>query len=166
MKSALAFLACLFALPASAQSLCKAHETVVFTCRAKTQIVSACASNDIGPHRGYLQFRIGTRRSFDSYPANRTRVSNTGTFGYAGVGQGPPGHHVLLNDGRDVYGIITTDSRGPQYGDEETAFVWQRDGDLAASRKCDGLASPTDRGLDLLEKAGFQNTDSGVLILP
>ncbi len=155
------------ARPAFAQSLCTAKEVVVFTCRAKAKIVSACASKDIGPHRGYLQFRIGTGHRTDvSYPASTARTANTGTFGYAYVGQGPPGHHVLLADGHNVYGIITTDNRGPQYGDEETAFVWQYDGKTAASRVCDKLAGPTDAGLDLLEKAGFKNEDSDTLILP
>ncbi len=157
----------LTASPAIAQSLCTAKEIVVFTCKAKGELVSACASRDISAHGGYLQFRIGKGHRVDvSYPASRKRTSNIGTFGYAYVGQGPPGHHVLLADGHNVYGIITTDGRGPQYGGDETAFVWQYDGKTAASRVCDNLASPTDAGLDLLEKAGFKNEDSDALILP
>jgi len=167
MRYGFALLACFIATPACAQSLCTAHETIVFTCKAKSQIVSACASRDLSPHGGYLQFRIGKNKaSEDSYPLSRARTANTGTFGYAYVGQGPPGHHLLLLDGHDTYGIITTDGRGPQYGGEETAFVWQRDGELEASVICDRLASPTNAGLDLLERAGFRNADSDALILP
>ena len=155
------------AAPAFAQSLCTAAETVVFTCTAKAKIVSACASKDISPHGGYLQFRIGKGDSTEvSYPASRARTANVGTFGYAYVGQGPPGHYVMLEDGHDIYGIITTDDRGPQYGGEESAFVWQRDGKIVASLVCDQLTSPTDAGLDLLDKAGFKNVDSDALILP
>ncbi len=167
MKTKFALLVCLTAAPAFAQSLCTANETVVFACPAKAKSVSVCASRDLGAHSGYLQFRIGAGKQVEvSYPASRARKENKGTFGYAYVGQGPPGHHLLLDDGRDVYGIITTDDRGPQYGGEESAFVWQHDGKIAASLICDGLVSPTDAGFDLLEKAGFENTDSGVLILP
>jgi hypothetical protein len=167
VRLSFAFLACVLALPAQAGSLCTAYETIVFACKAKHQIVSACASRDLSAHGGYLQFRVGRNKSaYDSYPLSRVREANTGTFGYAYVGQGPPGHHLLLADGRDTYGIITTDGRGPQYGGEETAFVWQRDGELAASVICDRLASPTNAGLDLLERAGFQNSDSDTLILP
>lgn len=158
----------LFALasPAFAQSLCAGNETVVFTCQAKEKTVSVCASNDLSAHGGYLQFRIGTARSQVSYPASRARTSNTGTFGYAYVGQGPEGHHLLLNDGKDIYGIISTDDRGPQYGDEETAFVHQQGSTIIDSAVCDKLTDPTDAGLDLLEKAGFENTHSDVLVLP
>ena len=153
--------------PAFAQSLCTADETVVFTCAAKAKIVSACASKDVSPHGGYLQFRIGKGNRVEvSYPASRARTANGVTFGYAYVGQGPPGHHVMLEDGHDIYGIITTDDRGPQYGGEESALVWQRDGKIVDSLVCDRLTSPTDAGLDLLDKAGFKNVDSDVLILP
>ncbi len=166
MRLVLLLAAICIATPAFAQSLCTANETIVFTCAAKEKIVSACASNDISAHGGYLQFRIGTAKAMVSYPASRARKSNIGTFGYAYVGQGPPGHHVLLMDGHDVYGIITTDNRGPQYGDEETAFVHQRDGAIIDSAICDKLTDTNYAGIDLLEKAGFQNTDSDVLILP
>lgn len=167
MRRVLVLLACLVASPAVAQSLCTANEVVVFTCRAKAQIVSACASRDVSPHGGYLQFRVGrTRRTADSYPASRTRKANTVSFGYADVGQGPPGHHVTLVDGRDTYGIITTDDRGPQYGGEESAFVWMHDGTPAASAVCRRLTSPTDAGLDLLDNAGFPNVESDTLSLP
>jgi hypothetical protein len=167
MLKTLALIASIAGTPAFAQSLCKAGETVVFVCRAKTEIVSACASKDVSPHGGSLQFRVGTSlRTADSWPASRKRTNNVVTFGYAYVGQGPPGHHVALFDGRDVYGIITTDERGPQYGGEESAFVWMHDGKPAASAICDALTSPTDAGLDLLDKAGFQNVDSDTLVLP
>lgn len=159
--------ACLAVAPAFAQSLCTPDETVVFACRAKAKLVSACASKNLSAHRGYLQFRIGKgSRAEVSYPAARARPANAGAFGYAYVGQGPPGHYVMLEDGRDVYGIITTDDRGPQYGGEETAFVRQRDGKTVDSLVCDRLTSPTDAGFDLLEKAGFKNIDSDVLHLP
>ena len=91
--------------------------------------------------------------------------NNIVTFGEAYVGQGPPGHHILLVDGRDVYGIITTDGRGPQYGDEETVFVRQRDGKSVGALICDHLTS-LDRARGILDKAGFQNTDSDTLHLP
>ena len=164
-----AFLAgafCVLASPAFAQSLCTAGETIVFTCPAKEKIISVCASNDLSAHGGYLQFRIGTAKSQISYPASRTRTSNIGTFGYAYVGQGPEGHHLLLIDGKDIYGIISTDDRGPQYGGEETAFVHQQGSTIIDSAVCDKLTDPTDKGLDLLEKAGFENTHSDVLVLP
>ena len=167
MTHKLALAACFVVTPAFAQSLCTANETVVFTCQAKAKTVSACASHDLGAHSGYLQFRIGTGKRLEvSYPASRARTANIGTFGFAYVNQGPPGHHVLLEDGRNVYGIITTDERGPQYGGEESAFVWQRDGKPVGSLICDSLTSPTGAGFDLLAKAGFKNTDSDVLILP
>ncbi|MGC9954147.1 MAG: hypothetical protein ABSD21_07700 [Rhizomicrobium sp.] len=167
MKYKFGLLVCFIVTPAFAQSLCTADETVVFTCQAKAKVVSACASKDVSPHGGYLQFRIGQGNATEiSYPASRTRTANVVTFGYAGMDMGPPGHYVMLVDGPDTYGIITTDDRGPQYGGEESAFVRQRDGKTVDSLVCDQLTSPTDAGLDLLDKAGFKNVDSDALNLP
>lgn len=149
----------------AAQSLCTVHETVVFTCPAKHSTVSVCASRHIGPRSGYLQFHIGNSARNISYPAGHTPQTNIVTFGYAYVGQGPPGHHILLKDGHEVYGIITTDGRGPQYGDEETAFVRQHDGKSVGALICDHLTS-LDAAENILGKAGFQNTDSDTLHLP
>ena len=164
MKIISGFLACLIAAPACAQSLCAANETMIFTCPAKPKVVSVCASKDLGPQRGYLHFRIGSEgRTETIYPAGR--APNAITYGYAGVGQGPPGHYIMLKRGRDVYGIITTDSRGPQYGGEATAFVRQRDGKLAEALQCDDLTD-VDSGSELLGKAGFPDVDSGELVLP
>jgi hypothetical protein len=104
MNRTLLFIACLIAAPAWGQSLCTKSETVVFACKAKAKIISVCASQNLGPHTGYLQFRIGSNVSTaKSYPASRARKSNSGSFGYTGMDQSPPGRYLMLNDGRVVH---------------------------------------------------------------
>ena len=52
---------------AFAQSLCAAHEQVLFNCKIKDsrKLVSVCASQDLAKDRGYLQYRFGTRKKLE-----------------------------------------------------------------------------------------------------
>jgi len=153
--------------PAFAQSLCKTSEVTVFTCAATPKIISVCASKVLGPRAGYVQFRIGTKSGSEvSYPSKAYRSANTGAFGYAAMDTGPPGHYLMKKAGRETYFILTTDDRGEQYGEEETAFVRTRNGKHVEGLVCDALTSPDGKGLDLLEKAGFQNIDNDALDFP
>ncbi|MCM8596670.1 hypothetical protein [Accumulibacter sp.] len=55
-----ALLAASAAGPASAVgSLCTAGEVIVFSCATSRKLVSVCASPDLSPGRGYLQYRFG-----------------------------------------------------------------------------------------------------------
>jgi len=40
-------------------SFCTPTENIVFSCRTGAKMVSICASKDVGPSRGYLQYRFG-----------------------------------------------------------------------------------------------------------
>lgn len=40
-------------------SFCTPAETVVFACRTGAKMASVCASRDVGPNKGYLQYRFG-----------------------------------------------------------------------------------------------------------
>ncbi len=154
--------------PASAQSLCSAREIIVFTCSVKSQILSACASKNLSPHGGYLQFRIGKPGAIgDAYPRQTLRKANAVTYGWASIGPGPEGHYVMLRDGENSYSAVTTDERGPQYGGEVSGFVMQSKGKTVRSLSCDApVVEPTDQGLELLDKAGFENVSHQPVDLP
>jgi hypothetical protein len=57
--SCLAFTA---AVPASAVTLCRPDEQVLFSCpvKYKDRVVSLCAAKDLSATKGYLQYRFGT----------------------------------------------------------------------------------------------------------
>lgn len=64
LKVAMAVTLGLTSVSASAQSLCTAHEQVVFNCQIKDsrKLVSVCASRNLAKDRGYLQYRFGIRK--------------------------------------------------------------------------------------------------------
>jgi len=57
----LALCACIGCSSALAEetTLCKAHEEVYFSCHIAKKIASVCASGNISPENGYVQYRFG-----------------------------------------------------------------------------------------------------------
>ncbi|MDR5774834.1 MULTISPECIES: hypothetical protein [unclassified Caballeronia] len=50
-------------------TLCKDFEEVYFSCHASGKIISLCASGNISPNNGYVQYRIGTKEKIElQYP--------------------------------------------------------------------------------------------------
>ncbi|MCC8403888.1 hypothetical protein LJ655_18675 [Paraburkholderia sp. MMS20-SJTN17] len=41
-------------------TLCQLHEEVYFSCQTENKIISLCASGNISPNNGYVQYRFGT----------------------------------------------------------------------------------------------------------
>ena len=62
--SRLAALAVMTSIGASAYAdeatLCQPHEEIYFSCSAVNKIISLCASGNISPSNGYVQYRFGT----------------------------------------------------------------------------------------------------------
>ena len=53
----------------SEETLCDSHEEIYFSCPIKNKIVSVCASGNISPNNGYVEYRIGKRGNIDfQYP--------------------------------------------------------------------------------------------------
>lgn len=46
-------------LHAEELTMCQPHEEVYFSCPVKNKTVSVCASGNISPNNGYVQYRIG-----------------------------------------------------------------------------------------------------------
>ncbi|MFW5837743.1 MAG: hypothetical protein ACOCVM_07020 [Desulfovibrionaceae bacterium] len=57
---------------------CLSGEKTIFTCqiKGKTKVVSVCASQDLGPDSGYVQYRFGKPGAIEmTYPANKAGSS-------------------------------------------------------------------------------------------
>ncbi|MBV8466664.1 MAG: hypothetical protein JO218_12040 [Burkholderiales bacterium] len=64
-------------LSAKAGNLCKPGERVVESCTGKHKIASVCASPQLTPSKGYLQYRFGTSKKIElTIPATPQPVSS------------------------------------------------------------------------------------------
>jgi hypothetical protein len=103
-------------------TLCKAHEEVYFSCAVDKEIVSLCASGNISPDNGYVQYRFGTEDHIELEfpkmpypPRNRFNISdisggnlsfthikfNSGKYNYV-VYQGFPSGVYVRKSGKQV----------------------------------------------------------------
>src|ERR1700761_2605285 len=65
------FCACVICVPAFSEesTLCHKHEEIYFSCHAENKIVSVCASGNISPKNGYVQYRFGSSGNIElEYP--------------------------------------------------------------------------------------------------
>jgi hypothetical protein len=64
-------------------TLCKLHEEVYLSCQSEGKIISLCASGNISPNNGYVQYRFGTTDHIAlEFPKKRF----------------PPMHHFRISD--------------------------------------------------------------------
>ena len=58
-----------FAAPSEEETLCAPHEDIYFSCHEGRKIISVCASGNISPVNGYVQYRIGRPNAIEmEYP--------------------------------------------------------------------------------------------------
>lgn len=83
-------LACFSAQAAPRESLCTSGEQIAFSCHIRGKIASLCASADLSPTAGYIQYRYGRKGAVElSYPATTVdprQVFRWGVRAYAGGG--------------------------------------------------------------------------------
>lgn len=54
----------------TAESLCREHEQVIFSCSLDKKMVSVCASTNFSASSGYLQYRFGQKNALElAFPA-------------------------------------------------------------------------------------------------
>ena len=63
--------------PLGTQTHCAANEDVIFACTTGQKVVSVCASKDLDPKSGYMQYRFGQIGKIElAYPASLVNPSN------------------------------------------------------------------------------------------
>src|SRR5262249_41106627 len=92
----------------AANTLCGVHEQTVFSCSLGKNIVAVCASDDLSPTRGYVQYRFGPKDSTPfSLPASAQPSSRGSirarTLMFAGGGGG----YIRFLNGRYRYIVYT-----------------------------------------------------------
>lgn len=131
----LASLVYLVSLPALAtESHCSKEEQTVFSCSLGKKVVSVCASKDISPTGGYVQYRFGKKNAPELiFPAS-TEASNRSniqarTLMFSGGGGG----YLRFINGRYNYIVYTAIGKG--WGTKDGVSV-EQDNKLIANSKC------------------------------
>lgn len=111
------------------KSLCIEGEIAAWSCDLGQRMVSICASRDLGPDRGYVQYRIGRKGDVElEYPAER--VHPRGRFA----------HNVAANGDED----ISFENGGYEYivfeilRDDKDGVIVRKDGKEASRLTCNG----------------------------
>jgi hypothetical protein len=136
----------------AADDLCNAHERTMFSCTLGTNIVSVCASNDLSPTRGYVQYRFGPKRSpAFSFPASRQPSSRAAirarTLMFAGGG----GAYIRFRNGQYQYVVYTAIGKG--WGTKDGVAV-EKQGKLLKYFTCRDVPVST-LGQDFFTQAGI-----------
>jgi len=109
-------------------TLCKAHEEVYFSCTSEKKIISLCASGNISPDNGYVQYRFGMADHIELEfpkrpypPRNRFTISDIseGNLNFT---------HIKFNSGKFNYVVFQGFPSG---------IYIKKSGKLLSSRFCD-----------------------------
>ena len=125
-----------YAASARAENLCRPDEIVLFQCKLKTRLLSLCASKDISPTAGKLQYRFGTPQKIElSYP--KTPQSAAGNFFISStMYSGGDETHIRFNSNGFDYILfdksIRTGFKGNNNPKSSSGAVIRRDGKISA----------------------------------
>jgi hypothetical protein len=163
IKSALFALIYLMAFHANAaDSHCNEQEQIVFSCSLGKKIVSVCASAELTPSSGYLQYRFGAKNALELIlPASRNSAQKetilANTLMFAGGGGG----YLRFINGHYQYVVYTAIGRG--WGTKEGVLV-KKGAKQIVNLKCQDI--PTSQlGNDFFRRAGL-TIDPEELLLP
>jgi hypothetical protein len=163
IKSALLALIYLMAFHANAaDSHCSDQEQIVFSCSLGKKIVSVCASAELTPSSGYLQYRFGAKSALElilpaSRDSNQKKTILANTLMFAGGGGG----YLRFMNGRYQYVVYTAIGRG--WGTKEGVLV-KKGAKQIANLKCQDI--PTSQlGNDFFRRAGL-TIDPEEFLLP
>ncbi len=164
MKQALIALFCISSASAYAvPTLCFNDEQDIFTCHTATKkIISVCASKDLAPARGYLQYRFGLPDKVEvAVPAQRSvspaNSALSGTLVFSGGG----GDYLRFKAGGYDYVVYTAIGKG--WGEKDGVAI-EKNGKRLSHVSCKD--EPVSKlGLDFYGKAGLK-TDKSDFDLP
>ena len=122
-------------LPAIAtDSHCSGQEQTVFSCSLGKKIVSVCASNDISPTSGYLQYRFGQKNAPElTFPASTEPSRHADIQARALMFSGGGGGYLRFINGRYNYIVYTAIGKG--WGTKDGITV-EKDHKPIAHLKC------------------------------
>jgi hypothetical protein len=139
-------------------TLCLNDEQDIFSCRAATKkIISVCASKDLAPNRGYLQYRFGMPGKIEvAVPADRSvspeNSALAGTLMFSGGG----GDYLRFKAGDYDYVVYTAIGKG--WGEKDGVAI-EKNGKPLSHVSCKDEPI-SNLGVDFYSKAGLKEDQS------
>ena len=156
-------LVCLVISPAlAADAHCRAQEQTIFACSLGTKIVAVCASHDLSPTSGYVQYRFGPKNAPElTFPAATEPSSRAAIQARTLMFTGGGGAYIRFINGRYHYIVYTAIGKG--WGMKDGVAV-TKDGKLLTHFTCRDV--PVSKlGEDFFAQAGLA-TDPVEFLLP
>lgn len=126
---------------ARAASLCKASETIVMSCRAGARTISVCASPDLSPTKGYLEYRAARNGQLEiTLPSERQHPAQTVRAGSFQFGMGEGNYLRFSNGGTDYLPYAAVG----KYGDTVRGVTVESNGNAIAHVECGASALDMD----------------------
>jgi hypothetical protein len=153
----------MISMPAySSKSLCSKNEQIVFSCSLGKKTLSVCASSNISPTSGYLQYRLGKKNKAeiafpDSSKIADRKLIQARTLMFAGGG----GAYLRFINGSFNYVVFTAIGRG--WGTKDGVSVL-KNGKPIANLMCQDVPVSL-MGDDFFTRAGL-GTDDTEFVLP
>ncbi|EDT43673.1 hypothetical protein BamMEX5DRAFT_0560 [Burkholderia ambifaria MEX-5] len=108
-------------------TLCQPHEEIYFSCSLGEKMVSLCASGNVSPDNGYVQYRYGKPDHIDLQFPNKPHPPR-GYFGISDISIGSANFvHVKFRSGRYDYVI---------YQGSPSGVYVKKNGDLVSNHAC------------------------------
>ena len=149
-------------------SHCTATETVIFSCQTGVKLVSVCASRNLTPATGYLQYRFGTAGQplelmLPTGEIHPRKAAYGVNVAYAGGGAA----WLRFSRGSHAYVVYSGIGRwGPNGATmEKRGLAVENNGKLIANLKCTGK-SISELGPHWFTKAGYAPNDKEEFFLP
>jgi hypothetical protein len=159
MKRALIAMFCTISASAyAASTLCLSAEENVFSCHTATKkMISVCASKDLAPDRGYLQYRFGSPDKVEVVvPADRSVVPANSALSGTLVFSGGGGDYLRFKAGDYDYVVYTAIGKG--WGEKDGVAI-EKNGKRLSHVSCKD--EPVSKlGVDFSTKAGLKEDKS------
>lgn len=119
---------------AKAASLCQATEAIVMSCRAGARTISVCASADLSPTKGHLEYRAARNGQLEiTLPSERRHPAQSVRAGSFQFGMGEGNYLRFSNGGTDYLPYTATG----KYGDTVLGVTVESNGNAIAKVECD-----------------------------
>jgi hypothetical protein len=155
MKHVLIAMFCALSASAyAAPTLCLNNEQDIFSCHTATKkIISVCASKDLAPDHGYLQYRFGTPGKIEvSVPADRSVPPTNSTLAGTLVFSGGGGDYLRFKAGDYDYVVYTAIGKG--WGEKDGVAI-EKNGKPLSHVSCQD-EPVSNLGVDFSAKAGLK----------
>ena len=142
----------------SQTSFCTPMETVVFACRTGKKLVSVCASKDLSPKAGYVQYRFGDpaeplEMTLPEGFVHPSKAAYGATESFSGGG----GAWLRFRNGKTGYVVYTGIGKWGRNGAtlSKAGIVVEQNGKQAANLSC-STKETSELGPDWFDKAGIK----------